>query len=270
MRHILAVFFILFLYSSISVKGQDTIKLEAGSCIERNITPGEKHFYLLDLDSSQFAYGEINQKSLDVAVNIYGPEKKQIGKIDETGQYLESFHIESIKSGVYCIEVLPYMDMSGLYTIEIKNIEPLAPTPEKQLDQIIKAYYSNDHPGGALSVLYDGKIVYTKAYGMANLTDGIPFTIETSSNIGSVSKHFTGFAIALLEKEGKLSLEDDIHIYIPELPDYDHPVTLRNLLNHTSGFRGIWYTLLMQGYPAELTREEIIRQIHVILTLITF
>ena len=261
MMHILLTVFILFIYSSIGAFGQDTVKLELGRKIEREITPEGKHIYLLDLDSSQFAYGELTQINLDVAISIFDAENNQIKKIDETGRYLELFHIESVKSGTYRIEVLPYMSGSGLYSIEIKNIESLAPTPEKQLDQIIKAYYRSDHPGGALSVLCGGKIVYTKAYGLANLTDGIPFTIETSSNIASTSKQFTGFAIALLEKEGKLSLEDEVHTYIPELPDYDHPVTLRNLLNHTSGFRGIWYTLLMQGYPDDLTREEIIRQI---------
>ena len=262
MRHILAVFINLFLYSLISLHGQDTIKLEPSRNLERKIAPEEKHIYLLDLDSSQFAYGELNQQSLDVTINIYSPENNLIEKIDETGRYLELFHIESLKSGTYCIEVSPYIADSGLYSIEIKTIKPLALTPEKQLDQLIEAYYSNERPGGAVAVLDEGKVVYTRAYGKANLIHGVPFTVETSSNIGSISKQFTAFAILLLEKEGKLSLTDDIRKYIPELPDFGKPVILLNLLNHTSGYREIWETLLMQGkIPGFWTRKEIISQI---------
>ncbi|MFO8147436.1 MAG: serine hydrolase domain-containing protein, partial [Gillisia sp.] len=98
-------------------------------------------------------------------------------------------------------------------------------------------------------------------FGLANVAHNIPFTLETPSNIGSVSKQFTGFAIALLEKEGKLSINDDIRKYIPNCPDYGQPVTLLHLLNHTSGFRGIKKSFGMRGIRGHWTREELIQQI---------
>ena len=98
---------------------------------------------------------------------------------------------------------------------------------------------------------------------MANLTHGIPYTTSTLSNIGSVSKQFTAFAILLLEQQGKLSLDDDVRKHIPELPDFGEVVTIRNMLNHTNGFREVYNLMPMTGWKGEdqLRREEIIEML---------
>jgi CubicO group peptidase (beta-lactamase class C family) len=95
---------------------------------------------------------------------------------------------------------------------------------------------------------------------MANLSYDIPFTLETPTNIGSVSKQFTAMAILLLEQEGKLSLDDDVREHIPELPDFGHLITVKNLLNHTNGFREVFNLLPLTGWKGEddLRREEVI------------
>src|SRR4029078_7018291 len=92
-----------------------------------------------------------------------------------------------------------------------------------------------------------GKLTFVKGYGAADLTYGMPFTAETPTNIGASSKHFTGFALALLASRGKLSLNDDVRKYIPELKDFGKTITVRHLLSHTTGYREFINTLIIEG-----------------------
>ncbi|MDN3676426.1 serine hydrolase domain-containing protein [Flavobacterium paronense] len=109
--------------------------------------------------------------------------------------------------------------------------------PSDKVDALIAKYNFKNGPGFSVAVIKNGAIVYKKGFGIANLEYGTPITPTTVFQIASVSKQFTAFAILLLEQEGKLSLEDDIRKYLPEMVDYGHKITLRNLANHTSGIR---------------------------------
>jgi CubicO group peptidase (beta-lactamase class C family) len=115
------------------------------------------------------------------------------------------------------------------------------------VDKLYAQWDNPNSPGCALGVIRDGKFVYERGYGMANLDYDIPNSPRMVYYIGSDSKQFTAASIALLSLEGKLSLDDDVRKYIPELPDYGKtygvPVTIRNLIHHTSGLRDI-YTLM--------------------------
>src|SRR6266478_7575048 len=86
-------------------------------------------------------------------------------------------------------------------------------------------------------VYSDGTMVYSKGYGLANLEENVPITPQSVFDIGSTSKQFTAASILLLEKRGKLSVNDDVRKYAPELPDYGQKITILHLLNHTSGLR---------------------------------
>ena len=103
---------------------------------------------------------------------------------------------------------------------------------EKKIDSLFSNYNSNT-PGVAIAIIKDGKIVFKKGYGSANLEYDIPITPQTVFNIASVSKQFTAFAIYLLESQGKLSFEDDIRKYFPDLPGYSKPIKIKHLLSHT-------------------------------------
>ncbi len=95
-----------------------------------------------------------------------------------------------------------------------------------------------DIPGGfALAVIKDGQIVFKKAYGSANVEHGVPFVTSTVTDYASVAKQFTGFAVATLIHDGKLKLDDEVHVFLPELPDFGESITIRHLLHHTSGIR---------------------------------
>ena len=84
-------------------------------------------------------------------------------------------------------------------------------------------------------MIQDGEIIYKRGYGMANLEHGVPISSKTAFYIGSTSKQFTAMSILLLAEQGKLSLDDDIRKHIPEMPEYDHRITIRHLIHHTSG-----------------------------------
>ena len=123
----------------------------------------------------------------------------------------------------------------------------LPPAITGQIDALFARWNRPDSPGCAIGLGYGGELAYTAGYGMADLAQGTPITAGTIFNAGSISKQFTGMAIALLHEEGRLSLDDDIRRYVPELPDYGTPVTLRRLLSHTSGVRDDRTLALMAG-----------------------
>jgi len=123
-----------------------------------------------------------------------------------------------------------------------------AATPEKSVDQVF-AKWSSSTPGCAVGVAVGGKPVLLKAYGMADLEHDVRNTPDTIFEAGSVSKQVTVLAVQLLASEGKLSLDDPVRKYIPELPDYKVPLTIRHMLNHTSGLRDWGSVESIAGWP---------------------
>ncbi|RPJ82789.1 MAG: class A beta-lactamase-related serine hydrolase, partial [Acidobacteria bacterium] len=117
----------------------------------------------------------------------------------------------------------------------------------KQVDAIFAEYGHADSPGCALAAIKDGAIVYENGYGMADIEHHVPIRPETVFYIGSVSKQFTAMAAALAIQEGKIGLDDDIRRFVPELPDYGRPITVRHLVHHTSGLRDIYSVLSAAG-----------------------
>jgi CubicO group peptidase (beta-lactamase class C family) len=121
--------------------------------------------------------------------------------------------------------------------------DPAAPPPQlddatkAKVDKVFAEYDKSSSPGCALGVLRDHKMLYRNAYGSANLDFRLPLTPNSVFDIGSTSKQFAAMAILLLEQDGKLSLDDDVRKYAPEVPKYEATITIRHLLNHTSGLR---------------------------------
>ena len=112
-------------------------------------------------------------------------------------------------------------------------------------DSVFQAFDRTDSPGCALGVYQDGKIQYARGYGMASLEHGVALSPRSVLDVGSISKQFTAMAILILEKEGKLSLDDPVRKYIPEMPAYADRITLRRALSQTSGLRDL-YTMMGQ------------------------
>jgi CubicO group peptidase (beta-lactamase class C family) len=125
---------------------------------------------------------------------------------------------------------------------EVPNKEKVVAGSERAFERFIRAYVA-PAPGCAAAVSLNGETVFEKAFGLADLELNVPNTPQTIFESGSVAKQFTAAAIVLLQQDGKLSLEDPVKKYITELPDYGAPLTIRHLLNHTSGIRD-WGTVM--------------------------
>src|SRR5579863_8372555 len=109
-------------------------------------------------------------------------------------------------------------------------------TKPAEVDRIFAAF--NTHtPGCAVGVSYQGSVALRSGYGMADLERGAPITADTVFESGSVAKQFTATALLLLAQQGKISLDDPLRKYLPELPDYGTLLTIRHVLSHVSGLR---------------------------------
>jgi CubicO group peptidase (beta-lactamase class C family) len=118
-----------------------------------------------------------------------------------------------------------------------------------RVDAVFARYNNPTSPGCAVGVAVKGEVILTLAYGMADLEHGIPLSPVSVFEPGSVTKQFTAAAVLLLAEQGKLSIDDPVRKYIPELPDYGQPLTIRHLLNHTSGLRDWGNIAAISGWP---------------------
>jgi CubicO group peptidase (beta-lactamase class C family) len=130
---------------------------------------------------------------------------------------------------------------------------------EDQIDKLVLQTVKPDGPGCAILVVEDGKIVFQRAYGIADMETGRPITTATAFNIASVTKQFTAACIALLAEEGKISLDDDIRKYLPEMPAYEAPVRIKHLIHHTGGVRDSVLLSFLKGLPVDETYDEPVR-----------
>jgi len=115
------------------------------------------------------------------------------------------------------------------------------------IDKIFERWDRPGSPGCAVGVAHRGEVVYKRGYGMANLEYGVRIRPDTIFESGSVAKQFTAAAIVLLALDGKLSLDDPVRKYVPELPDFGTPILIRHFLNHASGLRSQWPMLTLAG-----------------------
>ncbi|NMO16045.1 beta-lactamase family protein [Pyxidicoccus fallax] len=146
------------------------------------------------------------------------------------------------------------------------TVTPLASRPEvvraraaatlprdrhKQVDALFAPWSGKSTPGCAVGISRDGVLDYARGYGMSDLEHDVPITPRTLFHIASISKQFTAFSIGLLAQEGKLSLDDDIREYLPEMPDSGKTITIAHLLHHTNGLREQGQLLNLAGWRGD-------------------
>ena len=135
-----------------------------------------------------------------------------------------------------------------------------ATAQQTAVDAVFAELVSQGEPGAAVGVYRNGQLVLSRAYGMADLDLAVPNTVDTVFNLASVSKQFTAFAIALLEEDGKLRPQDDIRRYLPGMPELETPVTVADLVHHTSGLRDYMALSALSGHD----NDSLIRQQHIV------
>ena len=116
-----------------------------------------------------------------------------------------------------------------------------------KVDSIFSNWDSLEVPGGAIGIIKDNALIYTKGYGIADLEHDKVITPSSVFYIGSVSKQFVAFCVLLLEEQGKLNLDDPIQKFLPDFPEYDSPLTIRHLIHHTSGVKDFFALMEMKG-----------------------
>jgi CubicO group peptidase (beta-lactamase class C family) len=136
------------------------------------------------------------------------------------------------------------------------------PPSAARIDEIFKEFTAPGSPGCTAGVYQGDRIVHKGAYGMANLDHDVKLTPSSVFHVASVSKQFTATAILLLAADGKLSLDDDVRKFVPELPDFGERITIRHLANHTSGIRDQWDLLGLAGwrYSRDLITDDDVLQ----------
>ncbi|MFC2164984.1 serine hydrolase domain-containing protein [Acidobacteriota bacterium] len=140
------------------------------------------------------------------------------------------------------------LKLVGIFvSIAMLSMTAVADTKSRKVDKLFAEWDSTVTPGGTLGIIKDGKFIYKRGYGMANLEHNIPITTTSVFRIGSFSKQFAAACIAILSMDGKISLDDNIRKYVPEIPEYEKPITIRHLIHHTSGLRDYTYLLLFAG-----------------------
>ena len=134
----------------------------------------------------------------------------------------------------------------------------------EKVDAIFENYTSPNTPGCAIALVKDGEIIYEKGYGTSNLEYGIPITPTSIFHVASISKQFTAAAIIMLSIEGKLSLNEDIRKYLPEVPDFGHVITFNHLIHHTSGMRDQWDLQELAGWRDGdlITEDDVLEMLH--------
>jgi CubicO group peptidase (beta-lactamase class C family) len=139
--------------------------------------------------------------------------------------------------------------------------QPIPDSTLKKIDHLFEYWDHPYSPGCAVGIIRNDSLIFGKGYGMANLEYDIPITPATIFHMASVSKQFTAFSIVLLARQGRLRLDDDIHKYLPWFPDLKEKITIRHLLNHTSGIRDQWQLLAIAGTTLNdvITQDQIIK-----------
>ena len=240
--------FALLLLSGGGVRAQEAPRLQVGVPVRATLATDGTLRYEVNLPKSQFVAGRVDQDGVDATVTITGPAGRRVQRAARVGRGgPETFAFATDSAGRYVIEVTPATaGKGGAVRVQLTRSEPVATTPERKVDQAAAQLYK-DTPGAVVGVIKGGKVAFVKGYGAADLTYGMPFTAETPTNIGSSSKQFTGFALALLASRGKVSLDDDVRKHIPELKDFGKKITVRHLLSHTTGYREFINTLIIEG-----------------------
>jgi CubicO group peptidase (beta-lactamase class C family) len=126
--------------------------------------------------------------------------------------------------------------------------KPLADSLRLRIDSVFARFDHTDTPGCALGISMDRAVAYERGYGMADLQNGLAITPSSIFHVASISKQFAAFAVGLLAEEGRLSLDAEARSIVTELPRYEKPITIRQLIHHTSGLRDQWQLLGVAGW----------------------
>jgi CubicO group peptidase (beta-lactamase class C family) len=139
--------------------------------------------------------------------------------------------------------VVCWVAMTATLALTGCSQRPMSSVATDKVDQLFAKWNQPDSPGCGVAIGRNGQLVYERGYGLANLELGVPIAPTSVFEAASISKQFTAMSVMLLVERGRLSLDDEVRKYLPEMPDYGSPLTIRHVLNHTSGLRDAFLIL---------------------------
>ncbi len=151
-----------------------------------------------------------------------------------------------MKFWVFFIKAFLLLVFIGWQTFAQTIRKEISAIHQQKLDSLFSNWNKENAPGGAVAIISNGEVIYKKGYGMADASRKIKNTPKTQFYIASMAKQFTGMCIAILEEKGKLSVEDDVSKYYPEFR-FQEKITIKNLLDHTSGIREAYVLAMLSG-----------------------
>ena len=161
------------------------------------------------------------------------------------------------------LDLVHRLSVAGLGLCLFAAAEIVRAGTAAEVDRLFVQWDRPDSPGAAVVIVKNGAVIYQHGYGCADLEHHIPITPQTLFDVASVAKQFTGLSVAMLVQQGKLSVNDDIHKYLPDVPNFGKPITIQNLLHHTSGLRDWPETLSFSGVDreGEITLDMILEMV---------
>jgi len=228
------------------------IELFERNSINKTISLNEIQKFTFHLKKGQLAIIRLTDYTLDLkflATTFDGYIVEETETFDGTDIPIFYAH----KEDNYQIEIttLNNKNKKGKYTISVELIESKSNDKTEIIDQFLSQFYSNSEPGASISIIDKGKVIYNKSFGLSDINNNISNTSSSVYNLASVSKQFTAFSIAMLAAQNKLSLDNDIRKYIPELPVYEKTITINHLIHHTGGLYENDFPLALAGYGSQ-------------------
>lgn len=165
-----------------------------------------------------------------------------------------------MRVSVSCGSILTLLCLAASNASAQSSVAPVDSTA-RWIDSIFAPYATASSPGCAVGVTQKGRLAFEKGYGQADLEHDAPITNDTRFYIASLSKQFTAMSIVLLAQQHRLSLDDSIQKWVPEVPSFGAKITLRHLLHHTSGLRDYITLLAVSGWPSDglLTEDQFLQ-----------
>ena len=240
-----------------------TTTLSLGKSKSANLRGAEVQRYSVELAAGQFASIQLSQTGGNIVAALFDPDGQMIDLVDRNGVgFVETIDVFAKKAGVYAVQtaIFEWDTPAAAYTISLSRQEKAGTSPEAIADQLLTSWYDRSRPGAAVAVIKGGRVITQRTIGLADVEQGVPITANTRFDLASVSKQFTGYAIAMFAERGLVGLEDDVRRYVPEIPQFEKPIRIRHLLNHTSGLRDWDAEFGLVGLDIEdgVTKEQVV------------
>jgi len=234
--------------------------------VTNEISGGQIDTLFINLEKDRFIFASLFQLGIDVGVKVVDTQDKVIQVIDNLKYGPEFISFTTAEAGTYKILVEPFNPIAkaGKYSLGIEINSHTSNTKDELVNQLFAEFNNDFRPGAAVAIVDNGNVVFKNGFGVSDFSNKELINSSTRLNICSIGKQFTAFAIALLEKKGELSFDDDIRKYLPEIHDFDSKISIYNLLNHSSGLREITDILEISGKRsgAPFSKKDVMKLIY--------